>query len=169
MEFGLYVSGSSEPVCLLETDEDGYALSGYLADGIYEIREVRVPEGYIRDTQTQTVTVQAGQIAESSWTNLSVKGSILLKKESGTESDPEQGSGDAVLSGAVYEVYDKETGAKAGEIITDENGEGSLTGLPLGTYLIKEIQPPEGHLASQEEYEAVLRYAGDETAVVEVL
>ena len=168
VEFGLYVSGSSEPVCLLETDEDGYALSGYLADGIYEIREVRVPEGYIRDTQTQTVTVQAGQIAESSWTNLSVKGSILLKKESGTESDPEQGFGDAVLSGAVYEVYDKETGAKAGEIITDENGEGSLTGLPLGTYLIKEIQPPEGHLASQEEYEAVLRYAGDETAVVEV-
>ena len=65
-------------------------------------------------------------------------------------------------------MYDKETGAKAGEIITDENGEGSLTGLPLGTYLIKEIQPPEGHLASQEEYEAVLRYAGDETAVVEV-
>ena len=45
VEFGLYVSGSSEPVCLLETDEDGYALSGYLADGIYEIREVRVPEG----------------------------------------------------------------------------------------------------------------------------
>lgn len=172
--FPLNVPSDSDPICEFFTGNDGIGMSGYLADGSYEIRETEVPEGYIRTQEPKTVTVRAGQIVDSTWENLPAKGALSLKKRSSEEG---AFSGDASLAGAVYEVYflsgQEGNGERErilmGQIVTDEAGEGALGGLPFGDYMVTEVTPPEGYWKNPEEYEAALRYQDDATPVVEVM
>lgn len=89
--------------------------------------------------------------------------------------------GDATLENAVYGLYAREdivhpdgaTGViyKAGEkvatLTTDEHGEASVDNLYLGSYYVKEITPPTGYLADENEYDLVCSYEGDLVATVE--
>ena len=88
--------------------------------------------------------------------------------------------GDATLEKAVYGLYAREdivhpdgaTGVvyKAGEqvatLTTDKNGQASVDGLYLGNYYVKEITPPTGYLADEEEHDLVCNYEGDLVAEV---
>ena len=82
------------------------------------------------------------------------------------------------LSGAVYRVIANDSiynmdGAllyQKGDVvvenlITDENGEVFISGIPLGSYLIEETQAPQGYLLSAEKHEVTLDYAGQEAEV----
>lgn len=68
------------------------------------------------------------------------------------------------LAGAKFIVSDEDDNI-VGEIVTDENGEGQLSGLELKTYFVKEIEAPKGYKLSEEvitvhmedSYENVLR------------
>lgn len=59
--------------------------------------------------------------------------------------------GEAVLKGAIYEVFDKDI--KVGEITTDEKGVGSISNLDFGTYQIKEKTPSVGYLLDKKVHE----------------
>ena len=88
--------------------------------------------------------------------------------------------GDATLEKAVYGLYAREdivhpdgaTGViyEAGEqvatLTTDKNGQASVDGLYLGNYYVKEITPPTGYLADEEEHDLVCNYEGDFVAEV---
>lgn len=88
--------------------------------------------------------------------------------------------GDATLEKAVYGLYAREnivhpdgaTGVmyKAGDqvatLTTDENGQASVSGLYLGSYYVKEITPPTGYLADENEYDLSCDYEGDMIAEV---
>ena len=46
------------------------------------------------------------------------------------------------------------------------NGQASVDGLYLGNYYVKEITPPTGYLADEEEHDLVCNYEGDLVAEV---
>ena len=103
----------------------------------------------------------------------------MQKKDAETNQAIPQG--DATLKNAVYGLYarkdivhpDGATGViyKAGDrvatLTTDENGKAFVENLYLGEYFIKEITPPVGYLADEQEHDLVCSYEGDLTATVE--
>ncbi|MBR2719466.1 MAG: Cna B-type domain-containing protein, partial [Clostridia bacterium] len=70
------------------------------------------------------------------------------------------------LAGAEFFVYsDAECTVKKGVIITGESGAGILTGLPVGTYYVKETKAPEGYAADTEKV-YIVTVVKDDTAMV---
>lgn len=64
-------------------------------------------------------------------------------------------------TGVIYKAGDQVT-----TLATDEKGKASVENLYLGSYFIKEITPPVGYLADENEYDLVCGYEGDLTATV---
>ncbi len=138
-------SGTGSVMATFTTDAAGHAtLSTPLEDGIYSVKEVTPPKGYLLDTKVYTFTINGGD------TSLSVEdepGTLTLrlkKKDSQTGSTPQ---GNASLAGAVYQVsYQKGGQTVTEELTTDASGNlGTLEGLPLGTVTVKELTAPEGY------------------------
>lgn len=65
-------------------------------------------------------------------------------------------------AGTVY--YKK--GATVGTVTTDKNGNATLTELPLGKYVVKEKDAPNGYVVDDEEHAVELKYKDQNTAVV---
>ena len=57
--------------------------------------------------------------------------------------------------GATGVIY--KAGEQVATLTTDENGQASVDGLYLGNYYVKEITPPTGYLADEEERDLVLQ------------
>ena len=135
--------------------------------GTYTIEETKAPKGlassgYVDIQQIKLnnhsnvieVNKDVTDIEKSQTVSLTVN---KVDKETGK--NVPQGFGS--LAGAEYEVnyYDPLTGedTKAGTIITDENGHGTLTGLKPGLYKIREIKAPKGYVANTEEIKVEAR------------
>ena len=152
----------------------------------YDVKEVQAPAGYVRNTDdvytftfSYTNDKEAKQTFKHTFKNKHVTAKISLQKQD-KETKKAVPQGDATLEKAVYGLYAREdivhpdgaTGViyKAGEqvatLTTDKNGQASVNGLYLGNYYVKEITPPTGYLADEEEHDLVCNYEGD--LVVEV-
>ena len=152
----------------------------------YDVKEVQAPEGYVRNTDdvytfafSYTNDKEAKQTFKHTFKNERVTAKISLQKQD-KETKKAVPQGDATLEKAVYGLYAREdivhpdgaTGViyKAGEqvatLTTDENGQASVDGLYLGNYYVKEITPPTGYLADEEERDLVCNYEGDLVAEV---
>lgn len=153
----------------------------------YEVKEEQAPEGYVRNTKdvysftfSYTNDSEAEVSFAHTFTNERVNAKISLQKKD-KETNTNQPQGDATLKKAVYGLYaridimhpDGATGViyKAGNqvatLTTDENGAASVGNLYLGEYFVKEITPPVGYLADEEEYDLICDYEGDLVATVE--
>ena len=152
----------------------------------YDVKEVQAPEGYVRNTEdvytfalSYTNDKEAKQTFKHTFKNERVIAKISLQKQD-KETKKAVPQGDATLEKAVYGLYAREdivhpdgaTGVvyKAGEqvatLTTDKNGQASVDGLYLGNYYVKEITPPTGYLADEEEHDLVCNYEGDLVAEV---
>ena len=152
----------------------------------YDVKEVQAPEGYVRNTDdiytfafSYTNDKEAKQTFKHTFKNKRVTAKISLQKQD-KETKKAVPQGDATLEKAVYGLYAREdivhpdgaTGViyKAGEqvatLTTDKNGQASVNGLYLGNYYVKEITPPTGYLADEEEHDLVCNYGGDLVAEV---
>ena len=152
----------------------------------YDVKEVQAPEGYVRNTDdiytfafSYTNDKEAKQTFKHTFKNKRVTAKISLQKQD-KETKKAVPQGDATLEKAVYGLYAREDivhpdGAigviyKAGEqvatLTTDKNGQASVNGLYLGNYYAKEITPPTGYLADEEEHDLVCNYGGDLVAEV---
>ena len=152
----------------------------------YDVKEVQAPEGYVRNTDdiytfafSYTNDKEAKQAFKHTFKNKRVTAKISLQKQD-KETKKAVPQGDATLEKAVYGLYAREdivhpdgaTGViyKAGEqvavLTTDKNGQASVNGLYLGNYYVKEITPPTGYLADEEEHDLVCNYEGDLVAEV---
>ena len=100
--------------------------------------------------------------------------------EDGEASDEEKADSDTEvpLDGAVFEITaaedvvtpDGTVRALKGDVvdtITTAQGVAESKPLFLGTYMVKEITPPEGYVLSDEVYEVTLAYQDQDTAIVE--
>ena len=70
----------------------------------------------------------------------------------------------SIRTGATGVIY--KAGDRVATLTTDENGKASVENLYLGEYFIKEITPPVGYLADEQEHDLVCSYEGDLTATV---
>ena len=148
------------------TDADGHFASGKIFPiGKYEITEKTAPKGYQLNkdwSQVFEVTenVNAFDFTASSGMacadSLELFGSITMDKL-----DMETGSvpqGDATLAGAEFEIINNSShpiswqdrmvdpGQPLMTFKVDDTGHYSYQGLPMGSYYIQEITPPEGYL-----------------------
>lgn len=153
---------SFEETTITTTDED------YVFDGIpygkYKITEIEAPDGYVINKASKEV--------EISLTNLYSEVKIE-NKPTKVEISKLSSENGKLLSGAVLQVEDKE-----GNIVsyctdnkdsdkackwesTDEKK--YITGLPHGTYYLKEVSAPEGYELIEDRIEFVV---DDETSII---
>lgn len=88
----------------------------------------------------QNATALLPRMSEKSSTDIVVKWEFL-----GALKIMKVGENREALKGAVFEVV-SENGDFRQEITTTENGSATLNKLPPGTYIVKEIQAPEGYV-----------------------
>ena len=185
---GIVVVSKGTLIEKITTDEIGTAVfTADLPIGFsYDVKEIQAPEGYLRNLQdvysftfSYTNDSEPKVVFSHTFVNERVNAKITIQKRD-AETNQAVPQGDASLEKAVYGLYAREdivhpdgaTGViyKAGDqvttLTTDENGKASVENLYLGSYFIKEITPPVGYLADENEYDLVCSYEGDLTATV---
>lgn len=180
--YGIYRdSGCTDQLLeIAATGEDGISYSDYFDSQIETVyvKEITAPYGYAINKTVYPVHVSAGQTVEVETTDAPVKGRITVAKQD-IETEAFLSQGDAILEGAVYGLYAKtdiqkpdETGVlyPAGTLIQQktfgESGKIVFEDVYLGDMYVREITAPEGYLLDETEYDAVLTYEGQETAIV---
>lgn len=165
----------------LETGPNGTVLlPEKLNAGDYWLHEVSAPEGYLLGSADVPFTVDATTDWDDpltvSYPDAPAKGRIEIAK---TESDPFTGedTGEPV-PGAVYGVYAAEdivtkdgvlhhsAGDLVDRVAIGDGGRGESGELYLGKYTVREIVAPDGWAVDSSEYEVVLEYKDQHTAVV---
>ena len=137
--FGIYDSqdGKLEE---LTTGFDGKVSSGDLVVGSYYVKELNGLDGYLPDNQKYAFTIMANQTSPTvTVINTRITGSLKIVKVS----DPDAKR----LQGAVF-VLSNAQGQQIAQLITDQKGEASYSGLPKGEYALKELTAPEGYVVS---------------------
>ncbi len=132
--------------------------------GTYTIRETRAPAGfYVSDT------VLTAMVSYADEDRLAVKSEISADKivdqpipgehfgSIGLKKTDETGK---ALAGAVFGLYNSD-GALAQQAVSQSDGTVTFSHVTLGTYKIKEITPPAGHLASAREITVSIEDDGD--------
>ena len=142
-------NSSNTKVGTITTDANGEGtLKNLVAGTGYYVKEVTAPKGFVLDESKTTFTITANQTTTVNVKDEPCKGNVKLKKAS---ADPSitNGNSNYSLQGAVYDVFNS-SNTKVGTITTDANGEGTLTGLPLGTgYYLKEVTAPKGYVLDE--------------------
>ena len=172
---GTLVANASGKTGMLELDP-----------GTYTVTETKVGKGYIRNTETKTITVNAGDEKTVSFTNVPMKDPAMLlirKWDVDTDSFVPQGNGS--FAGARYRLdyYDNTDWSgtpKASWVLeSDSNGvikylpEYKVSGpdlykwgdaylLPLGSIKITEVKAPEGYRMSTDVLYATITQNGND-------
>ncbi|MDY4036668.1 MAG: SpaA isopeptide-forming pilin-related protein [Candidatus Pseudoscilispira sp.] len=132
-----------------KTDLAGSVYFEKLQPGAYQIRELAAPAGWIKDTQTYTVTVPAGDEAGFTLKNQAKPGLTIIKYDEQTHE---------LLADVTFEVF-RDT-ERLGEYTTNEFGEINLVDLQPGTYLVREKSTAAGYVLDSTPQEIELK-AGD--------
>ena len=123
------------------TDATGQIhITGIEAGTTVVVTETKAPEGYVIDSVSKTVKIDANDTQTLTFYNHPSSGIIVKKLDSVTN---------APLSGAVFEVTDV-TGSAVGRYTTDASGIIRVNGLKPGAYIVKEIAAPDGYTISGE-------------------
>ncbi|MDB2087214.1 SpaA isopeptide-forming pilin-related protein [Clostridium paraputrificum] len=122
----------------ITTDENGVGTSKELPYGSYTVAEVSAPSGYELSGESKNVTIDSnGQIIELTFKNSKLLGSISIEKVDSEDSELK-------LEGAEFKVINSD-GEEVGNIVTGEDGKGSLGNLPYGEYTLMETKAPDGY------------------------
>lgn len=141
------------------TDNQGYAYFEDLTDGgRYYLRELE-NEGYIPDTELKTVVVKSGESTLVEWKNTPITAQIQIIKKS-ADYNPTNGLPEGtLLSGAVFEIYDKANNV-VDTIKSDSRGLAVSKPLPLGRYTIREVKAPDNYGVNDTVLNAYLEHKG---------
>lgn len=151
------------------TVTNGHIVINDLMSGIYYLQEQQAPDGFLLDETIYTVRLNAGDTGKQVISNKEPVGKISVKKENNLQDG---------IAGAKFEIRAKNDIYSAGgklllrsgdivdTIVSSSQGIAMTKEIPLGTYIIKEIEAPYGYLLNTEEYEAVLQYANQTTELI---
>lgn len=129
--------------------------------GDYTVTEKGAPYGYLLNTSTYSTTIKAGDTSVITITDEAPTGQITIKKSDTTGIV----QGEASLEGAEYTVYDLNK-KEVGKIITNQEGDGRLDNLPLGTYTVKETKAPVGYNLDWNTYTVDLTYKDQTSSII---
>ena len=130
------------------TGADGMARFENLQPGVYTVREISAPEGYLlASPDAQQVTVTGGGTSSAVFANAQVTGSIrIVKRDSLTKE---------ALAGAEFTItrvsglpahQGKDDGEVVAVLTTDAEGVALSPPLTYGTYRVKESKVPEHYV-----------------------
>ena len=123
------------------TDENGEVFFEKLPPNTsWEVTELQAPAGYHLNEKVFTAELEENQVVTVTIPD-KVKPGLIIRKVDAETGEP--------LAGAVFTVTHAD-GKLVGEFISDANGMVVIENLPEGTYIIEEIQPPEGYLLDGE-------------------
>ena len=126
--------------------------------GRYTLRETRAAEGYYRDDVPRTVEFVAGKVTEIVWENTPYMGQIQLFKKSGDDNQVNGLPSGTPLAGAVFEVYAHKSGNLVDRFTSSADGRAVSRPLPLGRYLVKEVQSPQWYRISEQTLDLTIEF-----------
>lgn len=150
----------------LKTGSDGTTQwENILVDTTVIITEIQAPNGYILNSNPQTVTIRANETTTVRFDNREQLANLMVIKE-----DEETGSaaqGAATLFGAKYDLTDVDGNFVATLTMdnVDDISQAEIKGLKLGTYFLQEVEAPEGYTLDPTKHEVQLTYAGQNETV----
>ena len=131
---------NGETQTVIKTDKDGEFFAKGLSAGDYILKETKAPSGYILDTTEHKFTIypQNGKpvtLDLGDFKNYQGTAKLTKKAESGK-----------LLSGAVFEVQNKNGDSVQKDLKTNEKGEVTAKDLVPGEYQFVETKAPKGYL-----------------------
>ncbi len=124
----------------LITDEKGEMISKDLPIGNYTLVEVEAPKGYELLKEKITVKIEKDAVVEIKIGNKKLPdpmGKMKLVKVDISDKNKK-------LAGAKFHIEDPK-GKIVGELVTNEEGEVISKDLPIGNYIVVEIEAPKGY------------------------
>ncbi|MGE9853017.1 SpaA isopeptide-forming pilin-related protein [Bacillus sp. AF62] len=124
----------------LITDEKGEMISKDLPIGNYTLVEVEAPKGYELLKEKITVKIEKDAVVEIKIGNKKLPdpmGKMKLVKVDISDKNKK-------LAGAKFKIEDSK-GKIVGELVTNEEGEVISKDLPIGKYIVVEIEAPKGY------------------------
>lgn len=177
---------AGEVVATLTTDKNGYAETGLLYLGKYEVTETKATPGYVINRTPQPAELTyAGQEVEirdtvkTDFTNKYQGVSVHLNKFMEHDEQYDVGE-DSDAQNVVFGLYADETIIAADGTAIPEGGLVSVTSvgedmtarfneqLPFGRYYVQEISTDEKYVISGEKHIVTFEYAGQDTEVVDI-
>ncbi len=150
----------------LTTGADGKARwENLMVDTTVTITEIKAPNGYILNSNPQTLTIRANETTTVRFDNKEQLANLTVIKEDEETGNAPQGA--ATLFGAKYDLTDANGNFVA--TLTMDNVDGisqaEIKGLKLGTYFLQEVEAPEGYNLDPTKHEVQLTYAGQNETV----
>ena len=157
---------------IFRTDENGeIRIPGLKPGKSVVVTEVRAPAGFILDTQSQTIQIQAGRTVSLTFKN-QPKGSLIIQKRDSQTNEVLPGAEFRITTAAGCEVgldgvIGTSTLTQNGIFTTDAQGEIKITNLAPGAYVINEIKAPDGgYVIDTPSTNVVIGQGGDTQTVV---
>ena len=156
---------------IYRTDENGEILISGLTPGkSVVVTETRAPDGFLIDTQSQTVQIKEGRTVSLTFKN-QPKGELIIQKRDSATGQPLAGAEFRVTTAAGCEVgldgvIGDSTLTQNGIFTTNSSGEVRITNLAPGAYVLTEIKAPAGYVMDAPSTNVVIGQGGDTQTVV---
>ena len=156
---------------IFRTDEHGeIRIPGLKPGKSVIVTETKAPDGYIIDTQSQTVQIKEGRTVSLTFKN-QPKGKLIIQKRDSATGQPLPGAEFRVTTAAGCEVgldgvIGTSTLTQNGIFTTDGQGEITITNLAPGAYAINEIKAPTGYVMDRASTNVVIGKNGDTQTVI---
>lgn len=156
---------------IYRTDENGeIRITGLKPGKSVIVTETRAPDGFILDTQSQTIQIKEGRTVSLTFKN-QPKGQLIVQKRDSATGQPLPGAEFKVTTAAGCEVgldgvIGDSTLTQNGIFTTDSNGEFRITNLMPGAYVVTEVKAPYGYVMDTPSTNVVIGSKGDTQTVV---
>lgn len=139
-EFVANQGGATSSNGIYVTDQTGQIhITGIEAGTTLVVTETKAPDGYVLETVSQTVQINKNDVQTLTFYNKPDSGLIITKLDKRTGSP---------LYGALFKVTKDDGGVIGnanGRYTTDRNGMVHIYGLETDTYIVTEIEAPDGY------------------------
>ena len=156
---------------IFRTDEHGeIRVPGLKPGKSVIVTETKAPDGYIIDTQSQTVQIKEGRTVSLTFKN-QPKGKLIIQKRDSATGQPLSGAEFRVTTAAGCEVgldgvIGTATLTQNGIFTTDGQGEIKITNLAPGAYVLTEIKAPTGYVMDRASTNVVIGKNSDTQTVI---
>ena len=156
---------------IFRTDEHGeIRVPGLKPGKSVIVTETKAPDGYIIDTQSQTVQIKEGRTVSLTFKN-QPKGKLIIQKRDSATGQPLPGAEFRVTTAAGCEVgldgvIGTSTLTQNGIFTTDGQGEIKITNLAPGAYVLTEIKASTGYVMDSPSTNVVIGQNGDTQTVI---
>ncbi len=153
------------------SDENGEVrIEGLTPGRSVVITETKAPAGFLIDTQSQTVVIQAGKMVTVTMKN-QPRGKLIIQKRDSQTNQVLPGAQFRVTTAAGCEVgldgvIGTATLTSNGIFTTDSQGEIRISNLAPGAYVLSEIKAPDGYVMDSPSTNVVIGPNGDTQTII---